>query len=126
VIRVAEAALQELPGCVLVVATNCNGGVKEVLCFADVPDRWALWHHRCPEVADFAGQLHPILARARLRGVLEGAFGHVTTLGLASQLFGLYERMSSATFWTIHASIAATGGLLATALRGRLERWLRG
>jgi hypothetical protein len=59
-----EAALQELPGRVLVVATNCNGGVKEVLCFAEVPDRWALWHHRCPNVADFSGELAPILARS--------------------------------------------------------------
>ena len=40
---------------VLVVATNCNGGVKEVLAFADVPDRWALWHWRCPDVSDFSG-----------------------------------------------------------------------
>jgi hypothetical protein len=48
----------------LEVATNCNGGVKEVLCFNDVPDRWALWHHRCPNVADFSGQLAPILARS--------------------------------------------------------------
>ena len=29
-------------GVVLVVATNCNGGVKEVLAFDTVPDRWAL------------------------------------------------------------------------------------
>ena len=49
---------------VLVVATNCNGGVKEVLAFADVPDRWALWHWRCPDVADFSGELPPLLARA--------------------------------------------------------------
>lgn len=35
-------------GAVLVVATNCNGGVKEVIAFDDVPDRWALWAHRCP------------------------------------------------------------------------------
>ena len=62
--RVSELALQELPGRILVVATNCNGGVKEVLCFADVPDRWALWHHRCPSVADFAGDLAPVLARS--------------------------------------------------------------
>ena len=51
-------------GLVLVVATNCNGGVKEVLAFADVPDRWALWHWRCPNVADFSGDLPPLLARA--------------------------------------------------------------
>ncbi|MBX3231099.1 MAG: hypothetical protein KIT84_37180 [Labilithrix sp.] len=51
-------------GTVFVVATNCNGGVKEVLAFPEVPDRWALWHWRCPDVADFAGDLPPLLARA--------------------------------------------------------------
>ncbi len=66
VLRAAEPAVArlELPGAVLVVATNCNGGVKEVLCFAAVPDRSALWHHRCPEAPDFVGALAPILARA--------------------------------------------------------------
>lgn len=49
---------------VLVVATNCNGGVKEVLAFETVPDRWALWHWRCPEIADFSGELPSILGRA--------------------------------------------------------------
>jgi len=42
----------ELPAPVLVVATNCNGGVKEVLCFDELPDRLALWHARCPENRD--------------------------------------------------------------------------
>lgn len=36
---------------VLVVSTNCNGGVKEVLALADVPDRAALWAYRCGEDA---------------------------------------------------------------------------
>lgn len=49
---------------VLVIATNCNGGVKEVLAFDRMPDRWALWHWRCPHVSDFAGELPPILERA--------------------------------------------------------------
>jgi hypothetical protein len=31
---------------VLVVATNCNGGVKELLAFDDVPSRRALWDYR--------------------------------------------------------------------------------
>jgi hypothetical protein len=53
-----------LPGPVLVVATNCNGGVKEVLSFADVPDRWALWHHRCPDNPEFSGGPLAILDRA--------------------------------------------------------------
>ena len=64
VLRLPETARRELPGPVLVVATNCNGGIKEVLSFADVPDRLALWHHRCPAVGEFRGQLGPILARA--------------------------------------------------------------
>jgi hypothetical protein len=54
-----------IPGRVLVVATNCNGGVKEVLCFADRPSIQALWHHRCPENPEFQGVLPTILASAR-------------------------------------------------------------
>jgi hypothetical protein len=64
VLRLHESALRDLPARVLVVATNCNGGVKEVLNFDEVPDRWALWHHRCPNVADFSGEVPTILARA--------------------------------------------------------------
>jgi hypothetical protein len=52
------------PQAVLVVATNCNGGVKEVLWFASIPQRWALWRWRCPHVQDFAGELPPLVARA--------------------------------------------------------------
>ena len=49
----------------LVIATNCNGGVKEVLAFNDVPDRYALWHHRCPDEPEFQGTLIPILGSTR-------------------------------------------------------------
>jgi hypothetical protein len=63
VLRVAKPAT--LPGPVLVVATNCNGGVKEILCFATVPARGALWHHRCPDSAEFAGDLPPVLGSVR-------------------------------------------------------------
>lgn len=55
----------KLPGQVLVVATNCNGGIKEVLCFQEIPDRWALWHHRCPDNAEFSGDLPEIFAQSR-------------------------------------------------------------
>ena len=55
---------RDLPGRILVVATNCNAGVKEVLCFADVPDRYALWHWRCPDNPEFEGSLPTILGRA--------------------------------------------------------------
>jgi hypothetical protein len=64
VLELPAAAAGELPGRVLVVATNCNGGIKELLCFGDVPDRRALWHHRCPTVREFDGELSPVLARA--------------------------------------------------------------
>ena len=62
VLRARDAA--RLPGPVIVVATNCNGGVKEVLCFDDVPDREALWHSRCPDNTDFRAAPLPAL-RAR-------------------------------------------------------------
>lgn len=54
-----------VPGPILIVATNCNGGVKEVLCFGVMPDRFALWHHRCPDVPEFSGELPQILASSR-------------------------------------------------------------
>jgi len=63
-LRVENA--RHLPGRVLVVATNCNGGVKEVLAFDEVPHSDALWHHRCPDNPDFVPTLAlpPILGRA--------------------------------------------------------------
>ena len=62
-LRIAGAAPQ-LGGEFLVVATNCNGGVKEVLAFAASPSRLALWHFRCPENPEFSGALPPLLAAA--------------------------------------------------------------
>lgn len=53
-----------IPGKYLVIATNCNGGIKEVLCFETRPERWALWHHRCPENLEFEGALPDVAARA--------------------------------------------------------------
>ena len=63
VLRVHRAG--RLPGAVLVVGTNCNGGVKEVLCFEQVPDRYALWHERCPDNPEFEGELTPMLGSVR-------------------------------------------------------------
>ncbi|MDF3070450.1 MAG: uncharacterized protein K0R38_6051 [Polyangiaceae bacterium] len=57
-------ARERLGAEVLVVATNCNGGVKEVLAFAQVPSRHALWHHRCPANEDFSGELPTLLGVA--------------------------------------------------------------
>ncbi len=64
VLRVPEGAAK-LPGAVLVVATNCNGGVKEILCFGSVPARGALWRHRCPDSDEFSGELPPLLGEVR-------------------------------------------------------------
>jgi hypothetical protein len=58
-------ATAELPGGVVVVATNCNGGVKEVLWFDERPDQNALWHDRCPNNPEFSGVLPEIVALAR-------------------------------------------------------------
>ena len=63
VVRVHQR--RSLPGGVLLIATNCNGGVKEVLCFDQVPERYGLWHQRCPDNPEFEGWLAPILAQAR-------------------------------------------------------------
>lgn len=63
VLRVASAEA-DLGGTVLVVATNCNGGVKEVLAFDRVPERLALWHWRCPENPEFSGAFVPPLGSA--------------------------------------------------------------
>jgi hypothetical protein len=64
VLRLPESAREVLHGRVLVVATHCNGGVKEVMVLSEVPDRRALWHHRCPQLPDFSGSLGPILGHA--------------------------------------------------------------
>jgi hypothetical protein len=53
----------ELSGAYLVVATNCNGGVKEVLCLDALPTRGGLWRGRCPANVEFEGELPSILAR---------------------------------------------------------------
>ena len=55
----------KLPGPVLVVATNCNGGVKEIICLDAPPREEALWHDRCPTSAEFSGELPAVLGRAR-------------------------------------------------------------
>ncbi len=57
VLRVRQPAATPAP--VVVVATNCNAGIKEVLWFSEAPDRWALWHWRCPDNAEFSGELSP-------------------------------------------------------------------
>jgi hypothetical protein len=52
-----------LPGDFIVVATNCNGGVKEVLCLDELPDRMGLWQMRCPSNPEFVGEEPTVLGR---------------------------------------------------------------
>lgn len=63
VLRVAKRGA--LPGEFLVVSTNCNGGVKEVLCTSREPDVMGLWRWRCPESAEFSGEIPDVLGIAR-------------------------------------------------------------
>ena len=63
VLRVGSA-VTDSAGRILVIATNCNGGVKEVFCFSELPTRQALWHFRCPDNPEFAGKLPNLLASA--------------------------------------------------------------
>ena len=53
------------PGPYLVVSTNCNGGVKEIIALASRPKRWALWNERCPDNPAFEGSLPAVLAHVR-------------------------------------------------------------
>jgi hypothetical protein len=77
IVRVPNAR-GALPGAFLIVATNCNGGVKEVLCLESMPSRGGLWRARCPSNAEFQGDLPPILAR----GVTEHWFDPCVLLEL--------------------------------------------
>ncbi|AKF07313.1 hypothetical protein [Sandaracinus amylolyticus] len=63
VLRVHDA--RALPGAFLVVSTNCNGGVKEVLCTAEAPEIEGVWRWRCPENDEFRGTMPAILGVAR-------------------------------------------------------------
>jgi proton-dependent oligopeptide transporter, POT family len=66
-------------------------------------------------------------APARVNSTLMGLCYMV--MGLANLLIGwiggFYEGMSPAAFWTLHAAIGATGGLLVLLFRGRLGRVLK-
>lgn len=62
---VLRISADQAPGPILVVSTNCNGGVKEVFAFPEVPDRFALWHARCPDNPEFQGTIPPVLGSAR-------------------------------------------------------------
>jgi hypothetical protein len=49
----------DAPAQFVVIATNCNAGIKEVLWLDQAPGRWALWKWRCPDNPEFGGDLPP-------------------------------------------------------------------
>jgi hypothetical protein len=107
VLKLPERAATELPGRVLVVATNCNGGIKEVFCFTDVPDRSALWHHRCPALPEFVGELMPILARAVTHHWFDPC--ELLTVDARSELLPEHQRRQHGVGWEqVEAEIGAT------------------
>ena len=63
VLRVKHA--RALPSEWLVVSTNCNGGVKEVVSTRELADPIGLWRWRCPDNAEFDAPLPEVLAFAR-------------------------------------------------------------
>ena len=64
ILRVLGASRRQL--LLLQISTNCNGGIKEVLVFEEVPSTEALWHHRCPTETEFADlPLPPMMGLAR-------------------------------------------------------------
>jgi hypothetical protein len=62
IVRLPETA--HLPGRFLVISTNCNGGIKEILCLAEMPTRGGLWKLRCPTNPEFEGSVPVVLDRA--------------------------------------------------------------
>lgn len=65
-------------------------------------------------------------APARVKATLMGAVFLTLFIGntIIGRLGGLYEQMTPAAFWALHAAIAATGGVLAFGLRRPLKRAL--
>lgn len=49
----------------VVIATNCNGGIKEVLIFDRLPNHLGLWSYRCPDNPEFTGDIPDIISMAR-------------------------------------------------------------
>jgi hypothetical protein len=96
-----------LPGKILAVATNCNGGVKEVLCFDEVPTRSALWHWRCPRVSEFSGSLPPILARATTVHWFDPC--ELLDSNARSELKAQYRRRQAGGGWEMALSSGAAG-----------------
>jgi hypothetical protein len=107
VVQLPQTAAVELPGRVLVIATNCNGGVKEVLCFSELPHRLALWHQRCPTVPDFSGELPPILERVTTEHWFDPC--ELLTVDARSELRPEFRKRQTGGGWEAVESAATCG-----------------
>ena len=97
-----------MPGKILAIATNCNGGVKEVLCFDEVPERSALWHWRCPRESEFSGTLPPILDRATTHHWFDPCELLARTRAASSKRNTAAGKRAAAGKWPSNAGRAAT------------------
>lgn len=51
--------------CYVVIATNCNGAIKEILFFHELPKRWEIWGYRVPENTEFEKPTFEIISHIK-------------------------------------------------------------
>jgi POT family proton-dependent oligopeptide transporter len=76
-----------------------------------------------PPLLALVSRAAPQAIRATLMGSVFLSMAVANTI--VGRLGGLYEHMSPAAFWAMHAAIAAVGGVLALLMRGPIARVLR-
>ena len=96
-----------------------------------VPLVWALAYHFLAAVgylyfAPIAVAMFSRTAPASVNAMMIGVYFLSIFAGsiISGRLGGLYERLSSAQFWNLHAAIVAAGGLLILMCTSRLRREL--
>jgi POT family proton-dependent oligopeptide transporter len=96
-----------------------------------VPLAWALAYHFLSAIgylyfSPVAVAVFSRTAPASVNAMMIGVYYLSIFAGsiISGRLGGLYERLSSAQFWLIHAAIVATGGLLILLFTSRLRREL--
>ena len=120
-------------GCILfsVAIAWLAGGQLVADAMGKVPLIWALVYHFLSAVgylyfAPVAVALFSRTAPASVNAMMIGVYYLSIFVGsaISGRLGGLYERLSSAQFWLIHAAIVAAGGLLILLFTSRLRREL--
>jgi POT family proton-dependent oligopeptide transporter len=120
-------------GCLLfgVAIAWLAGGQLVVDAAGKVPLVWALIYHFLSAVgylyfAPVAVAVFSRTAPASVNAMMIGIYYLSIFAGsiISGRLGGLYERLSSAQFWLIHAAIVTTGGLLILVFTSRLRREL--